>query len=298
MNIYPPEYVFWIICGVCGILATIRTILNVKRIGAEEKALEPIKNDLINLDKYQREVATNIAKQPYYPSIMEKIQSMLGISFPLPTLLSTIIYAKRKHPEQLFDLYQLIGNVMDDTIYGLNKKLEIRDSPYSNTLISLTSKVANLQMPKKKRGIISENCKIIRNVTYGLNSSIIYRKLLKLSYAKEKDKFKKFFIDFITTFFQRLENTDNDFLTNRLLNLDKKKEYKPKIDIITESQIITLCSLISKLDKTKYKLLYELKEMIEAIVLTDNPIKKYQYLAQLYLHSEALKITNKPIKEN
>jgi hypothetical protein len=214
-----------------------------EEIGEE---LEHIKTDLIILDKSERDIAIKKSQQQFPDDIPRLLYGSLDELFSISTLMSIIQEAFSGNIDPLLEFFQKMGDILDAGEYGL--KVELRNNEhYQSALADLAQMRAKLHTTKRKKALIQTNIKRIRALTYGLNSSIIVRGILKSLSAKAESVNKSQWVDSVLQIvlvgLERIENQLANSLAEGLDSIDE--EWKPKIGKVDTSELKVLFSLMS-----------------------------------------------------
>lgn len=190
----------------------------------ESSPLEDIKNDLITTNRWEREVATH---RQINTDNVDKLKSDIR-NYVLNNVFSL---AKQmvgtKDKEKILDIlivfFSGIGDVFDINDVGLKSELD-RFIAYKDAKKDI--EVKQQRVNKRKRVLIQTHIRKTQQLTYGLNSSIMFRSLYRT-------------IPEIRTavplqFHQSLESIErvaDKFLTEMLNNLDKDWSKIIKVDM-------------------------------------------------------------------
>ena len=221
-NIIPDNWNFPIFTiGIIGIVIGFIAIwLGVKVDKTETiNALQEIKNDLIILDKYEKEAARKKDILKISSSDRDKIKSDLGnyITNTGEPLLMGI--ASTSNKEQILDniikFFVGIADIFDSNNYGIKRDLVSKEyAEYNIAQENIAKK--QLQLSRRKRVLRQKHIHQVMLLTYGLNSVIIFRNLYRLSPGFRKAMPVKY-----NMMLESVEREGRKFLRDMLENLDK-----------------------------------------------------------------------------
>lgn len=231
-SVLPPSWV-WPVITICvlgilgGGIVVIFGIKTQKKEDAElhSKLLAEIKDELISINKCEREIAISKGKQKYTVDNTAKLRKdfMEYIQGYIPKLTDGLSDMSRKQRvlDILLSFFTGISDVLDVDGFGLKKDL-VSLSKYTKIEHEIATKQQKLN--KKKRALIQKNIHNVRLLTYGQNSSILFRyiyhamptaKLMPVQYS---------------LMLEGIERESEQMLTEMLNNLDIEWENILKID--------------------------------------------------------------------
>lgn len=212
------------------------------------KELEDIKSALITMNAYESEVATRKANQQCPENIAKQIHDDFFVIFDARAFMSILQRAIENDIDPLIDFFKKFGDILDGNEYGL--KVELEDTePYKSSRMDLAQKRQKLHTAKKRRAITQENINRVCSLTYGLNSSILLRGVLRS--APKTNGIVHPAIRIVLVSLEGIETLIENSLTEMLDNLEN--EWKVKVDTakFDTTQLQTLLSLLSTLKETK-----------------------------------------------
>jgi len=212
------------------------------------KELEDIKSALITMNAYESEVATRKANQQCPENIAKQIHDDFFVIFDARAFMSILQRAIENDIDPLIDFFKKFGDILDGNEYGL--KVELEDiEPYKSSRMNLAQKRQKLHMTRKRRAITQENINRVCSLTYGLNSSILLRGVLRS--APKTNGIVHPAIRIVLVSLEGIETLIENSLTEMLDNLEN--EWKVKVDTakFDTTQLQTLLSLLSTLKETK-----------------------------------------------
>ena len=144
--------------------------------------LQDIKSDLVSVNACERDVATEKANQRCPKETAEQIYkdytSIWGgdIHKFIVSIIQSVVV--NHNLDALINFFKEIGGILDSNGYGLKAELQ-KNEAYKSYRMDVAQKRLKLKMRKKKATIIQENIYRVYLLTYGLNSSILLRGILK-----------------------------------------------------------------------------------------------------------------------
>lgn len=196
-----------------------------KNVGSKsDSPLEDIKNDLITMNNIQREAAQIKAKEHCPDEIATQIYKdfleVFGDIWSF-TLNITNEIAQKHQIDPLVAFFKKVGDILDSNQYGLKNELQ-NNKAYKAANEDLMRKRVALNLGKKTKAIVQRNIDHAKEVSYGLNSSIILRGVLA------EPKYRELMPAQIKTTLEGIEAAIEKSL-NAMLN-DLEKEWKVKIN--------------------------------------------------------------------
>lgn len=173
--------IFWFLValGVFGIVCIVVSLFRSRGFEDENtKKLEEIRADLATMSEYEHEVAMNKSKQRCPDAIAQHIHDDFFAYFNPAMLGEIFCEVLEGNIDPLLDFSRKFGDILDANGYGLKSELE-NIEPYKSTRLDLAQKRSNLHTSQKKNTIIQKNIDRLRSLTYGLNSSIVLREILR-----------------------------------------------------------------------------------------------------------------------
>lgn len=203
------------------------------------KELEDIKYDLITMNTREREIAISKARQRCPKKIAMQIHNdcldVWGTDFGqfiIPIIQSVII----KHdPDPLINFFKGFGDILDSNDYGIKKELErIKENDvYKKSYMDLKQKRLKLKFSKSKKKIIQTNINRIRDLSFGLSSSIILRGILN-SIPKKQIRIPVQVRVGLENTETLTEKTLNDMLDNIDSRWKPKMSYQERKDLLVK----------------------------------------------------------------
>jgi len=193
---------------------------------AKDNPLEDIKADLVNMNIYQKELAIKKAQQVCPKEVAIQIYNDFIAVFGND--MATFIYSliaktlKERTVDALIGFYKTFADILDSNQYGLKVGLE-ENELYKVSRMDLAQKRLKLRVGKKKGAIIQKNIDRIYSLTYGLNSSILLRGILRTT-----PKLKKLIPASIRTNLENIETSTEKTVTTMLNDLEN--EWKVNIN--------------------------------------------------------------------
>lgn len=181
-----PSAVLWGIAG-AWFVATIVYLVRHRHDTSNDRkqevtnTLEEVKSDLIALNEHERNAASVKAKTSCSNDTAIQIHDDfteifgVGITSPVTTTLQEIVHKNSVDP--LITFFKKFGDILDSNGYGLKAELENNDS-YKSSRMSVAQKRLKLRVGKKRNRILQKNIDRVRSLSYGLNSSILFRSVL------------------------------------------------------------------------------------------------------------------------
>lgn len=143
--------------------------------------LYEIKDDLIILNSREKEAAAKRVKESYSEEIAIRIYDNFVATFGgnIASIVTNVIkkIVQKQNTDPLIEFYKKLGDILDSVNFGLKRLLE-DDNLYKTTLEDLAKQRVRIKGSKKKRTIIQDNVARVRDISYGLNSSVILRGVL------------------------------------------------------------------------------------------------------------------------
>lgn len=158
--------------------------------------LADIKADLVNMNMWQRQEAIKKVEQPCSKEIATRIcddfiavfkvkittdepfniERMEREAVKLPLIQKSL----HRDIDALIEFFKTFGDILDNNNYGLKINLE-NNELYKASRIDLAQKRIRLKMRKRKKNIAQSNIDRIVSLSYGLNSSLLLKGILKSS---------------------------------------------------------------------------------------------------------------------
>lgn len=193
-GIFVPQIDTWlytsIIWGVAVIWAIITFALWRKSRGkytvrdeesSKKSPIEDIKDDLITLNSREKEAATKRVKENYPEEIAIRIYDNFVATFGgnIASIITNVIkgIVQKRNTDPLIEFFKKLGDILDSVSFGL-KSLLVDDNLYKATLEDLAKKRLKVKGDKNKKATIQSNIARVRDLSYGLNSSVILRGVL------------------------------------------------------------------------------------------------------------------------
>lgn len=201
----------------------------------ENKEIGDIKDNLIDINKYERAIANKITQEKFPTNTLKNIHNdFMGI-INENTLISMFTDLMNNNIDSTINFLKKFGDILDANGCGLKAKLD-NYKPYQKTNLDLLHNRIRIHANSKKKHTIQENIDRLRSLIYGLNSAIILRNILKpLSESASLP------IRIILITFEGIESICEKNLSHGLDNIDKKWEYKLRLGEV-ENQLKTLLS--------------------------------------------------------
>lgn len=143
--------------------------------------LDDIKAVLIEIDTCERNAAVRKSKQTHSRDIAKRvIEDMAEVHGDLMTFFASMLenVLEKHNIDYLINFFAKTAGIMDTEDYGLKAELS-NNTAYTKLGLDLTKKRVRLRVRKKKRPLIEKNIDRICALTYGVNSSIIFREVVK-----------------------------------------------------------------------------------------------------------------------
>jgi hypothetical protein len=211
-----------------------------------ETPLKDIKADLLNMSIRQREVATRKAEGSCPPMLAAQIQDTCFAFWGTDGSYFTKVFdgVLRQDFDPLIAFFKTFGDILDANGYGLKIELESIE-PYKFSRLDLAQKRLSLHTTKEKNAIIQSNINRICTATYGLNSAILLRGILR-SLPKTDDTRNLTLI--VLALLEGIETQTENFLNDGLVNLENVWTINIS-DLLTidTTQIQVLSTLLSNL---------------------------------------------------
>ena len=202
--------------GVVLIIIGIRKKENVRNI--DNKALlADIKSALININAYERELATKKAGQVYSRKIAKQVYNdFTTIHGDGLTLIKNLVHnvVEKRDFDYLINYLQKNADILDMNDCGLKRELSENES-YKDLYTNLAQKRARLKLKEEKRAIIQKNINRVCSLTYGINSYIVFRGISK----SLPDEFKQILLSMFVIM-ESAETQMRTVLTKMLDNID------------------------------------------------------------------------------
>ncbi len=183
-----PSTILWGIAGVWFLATLIYLIKHRHDKGHDVKEniatpLESIKSDLITLNAYEKETATEMAREscPQDKAIMIHDDFVSNYGGNIVSVISSVIrdVVRKRSVDSLIEFFKKIGDILDSDDCGLEKSLE-KNVGYKSTRVELAQKRMKLKTGKKRRRIIQRNIDRVLALSYGLSSSVVLRGVLTI----------------------------------------------------------------------------------------------------------------------
>ena len=193
----------------------------------ESKLLDEIKSLLVEIDECERDAATRKGKQKFKRGVIEQItKNAVEIYGNLFSFLTSMVdnVLGEGNIDYLIGFLAQFGDIMDAEDCGLKSELSGTET-YTKLNTDLAKKRANLEGRRKKRDIIEKNIDRVRALTYGVNSSRVFREVIKsIPEAKNLPRYIMVRLESMEAAMQRL-------LPKMLRTLDTEwKKVEVKID--------------------------------------------------------------------
>jgi hypothetical protein len=181
-----PSAILW---GIAGIWFTATVVYLIRhrhdtsndRKQGGTNTLEEVKSDLIALNEHERSAASIKAKTPCSNDTAIQIHDDfteifgVGIISLITTTLQEIV--RKNSVDPLITFFKQFGDILDSNGYGLKAELENND-PYKSLRMGVAQRRLKLRIGKKRNRILQKNIDRVRSLSYGLNSSILFRSVL------------------------------------------------------------------------------------------------------------------------
>lgn len=146
----------------------------------QSKLLDEIKVLLVEIDACERNAAVKKGKQKCPRKVIEQITEdaveIYGNLFSFVTSMVDNVLGEG-NIDYLIGFFAQFGDIMDAEDYGLKAELS-ETQTYSKLNTDLAKKRANLERGKSE-AIIEKNVDRVRALTYGINSSRVFREIIK-----------------------------------------------------------------------------------------------------------------------
>ncbi|MBI4180510.1 MAG: hypothetical protein HY528_01100 [Chloroflexi bacterium] len=190
------------------------------------KVMEDIKSDLIEINAYEKQLAAVKSKTLYSKKLAEQVRKGFITTFGTDVrdlqkeLVKKVIDDKDIDPAIV--IYEKMGNILDYIGYGLKK--DLNEDKYNDWVKDLEHKRLKIYVNKKKREIIRKNINRIKAISYGLNSAVVLRSIIRNLSVSDKQISMR-----IGIYLEGLENTGATMINQMLEQLDV--EWQPRGDI-------------------------------------------------------------------
>lgn len=164
-----------IILGIYGFIISKRTI------SQNDNLIQDVKSNLINIDAHERYAAIDKSKQQCPLDTVKQVKkdfvAMYGdIKSFIKALIENVVI--NRNIDYLISFFKKTADILDKNDYGLKLELSTNEL-YKQSQTDLAQKRAKLKLSRKKKAIIQENIERICLLTYGVNSSIVFRGIIK-----------------------------------------------------------------------------------------------------------------------
>jgi hypothetical protein len=217
------------ICGIAvGIGLIIWGLLKDESDTAKDNPLERIKADLVNMNICQKELAIKKAQQVCPKEVAMQIYNDFIALFgnDMATFIMSLMQKtlRDRTVDALIEFYKTFADILDSNQYGLKVELE-ENELYKASRMDLAQKRLKLKVGKKRDAIIQKNINRVCSLTYGLNSSILLRGILRTA-----PKLTKLIPATIKTNLENIETATEKTLTSMLNDLEN--EWKVNINAL------------------------------------------------------------------
>lgn len=213
-----------------------------------KSTLEDIKSCLITMNMYEIEAATKKAKRQCPENTAKQIHDDFFVIFDADAFISIIQKAIMNDIDPLIDFFKKFGDILDGNEYGLKGDLEDIEL-YKSSRRDLGQKRQKLHTTKERKAITQKNINRVRALTYGLNSSIILRGVLRS--APKTNGMVHPAIRIVLVGLESIEALVENSLAEMLDNLENEWEVNIDTTQVDTSQLQVLFELLSTLDKSK-----------------------------------------------
>jgi hypothetical protein len=244
----PPWY--WVGVGfmVIGAMVVIYGLFHGNKLIKEGNVqlLGDIKADLVTLNNCEREAATQKAAQPCPQEIAlqisEDFTALFGAGAITPAISIIQEVIKKRSVDPLVEFFKKFADILDNNGYGLKADLE-NNELYKSSRMDVAQKRLKLRMGKKKKAVTQKNINRVLELTYGLNCSILLKRIL--SPTPEAREFVPAEV--------RITLEGAETLAERVLNdmlNDLEKEWKVNVDNDKVKIWLPLLSALSQSEKS------------------------------------------------
>ena len=192
----------------------------------EIKLLNDIKSVLVDIDTCERNAAVKKSKQQHSKGIIKRItrDAYAVFSSSMPSVASAVRNESGEGDiDYLISIFSKLANILDIENYGLKSELS-GTAPYEDLNADLAKKRVEIQARKRKRALIQKNIDRISALTYGVNSFIIHKEIIK-SAPKSKQPPVKMMMNI-----EAVDNAARKALPRFLNDLDKEWRWKVNLD--------------------------------------------------------------------
>jgi hypothetical protein len=179
----PPWYWVGVSCMVIGAMVVIYGLFHGSKLVREGdvQLLGDIKADLVTLNNCEREAATKKAMQPCPKEtalrIYEDFVALFGAGAITPAISIIQEVIKNRSVDPLVEFFKKYADILDNNGYGLKADLEDNEL-YKSSRMDVAQKRLKLRMGKKKKAVTQKNINRVLELTYGLNCSILLKRIL------------------------------------------------------------------------------------------------------------------------
>jgi hypothetical protein len=190
----------------------------------EIKQLGDIKSLLVDINTCERNAAVKKSKQRHSSGIIKRVagDAYAVFSSSMPSF-AAAVESGEGNIDYLIGIYSKLANILDIENYGLNSELS-GTVPYEQLHADLARKRGEIQAGKRKTELIQKNIDRISALTYGVNSYIIHKGIIK-SAPKSKQPPVKMMMNI-----EAVDNAARKALPRLLNDLGKQWKWKVKPD--------------------------------------------------------------------
>lgn len=192
----------------------------------EIKLLNDIKSILVDIDTCERNAAVKKSKQQHSENIIKRIarDAYAVFSSSIPSVASAVLNESGEGDiGYLISIFTKLSNILDIENYGLKAELS-GTAPYEDLNADLAKKRAEIQARKGKRALIQKNIDRISSLTYGVNSCIIHKEIIKSAPKSKRPPVKMLMA------IEAMDNAARKALPRFLNDLDKEWKWKVNLN--------------------------------------------------------------------
>ena len=197
-----------------------------------ENLVDDIKFDLLEIYNFEKNTATEKAKQVFSKGLATKVReafkNYFGTDMESFNKQKQKEVVQEKNIESLVGLYSSVGNILDYVGNGL--KRDLISNEYRVWSDDVDHKWQAIKNNNKKKEVIRKNCELIRSLSYGIGSAIIIRQIIRNLPVSDNTAAQK-----IGIYIEGLER-DGDSLINQMVGKIDENIYvqnvSPNLEIV------------------------------------------------------------------
>ncbi|MBI4188900.1 MAG: hypothetical protein HY529_06805 [Chloroflexi bacterium] len=174
------SWALWLAIALAG-LVILRVLLHRGFLEKKANLIDDIKSDLVEINAYEKRIATEKSKKPYSKELALRVHKAFIATFGTDvnsfkkSLTQKVIGDKNVDPA--IDVYEQMGNILDFVGHGLKK--DLNDDKYTSWVKDVERKRLKIHCNKSKKEIVRKNINRIKVISYGLNSAIVVRSIIR-----------------------------------------------------------------------------------------------------------------------